>query len=251
MFDLAQASVEAALAAGATYADARAMVGKTESIEALNQVVEGLRVDESAGIGVRALIGSSWGFFAVQDLTTDAARRAGERAAEIARASASVAGPAMTLADVPVVADRYETPHHEHPLEVSLAEKGDLVVEATRLMQEVDGVALARAGLTFWDTEKWFVSSQGHEIYQHLVESGGGMDATAVGETETQRRSYPQSFGHFETGGYEVVRRFDLPGNAPRIAEEAVALLSAPECPSGVTDLVLESSQVALQIHES
>ena len=72
-----------------------------------------------------------------------------------------------------------------------------------------------------------------------------------MGETETQRRSYPQSFGQYESGGYEIIRAFDLPGNAGRIAEEAVALLSAPECPAGTTDLVLESSQVALQIHES
>jgi TldD protein len=48
-----------------------------------------------------------------------------------------------------------------------------------------------------------------------------------------------------------VVRRFDLAGEAPRVAEEAVALLSAPPCPSGEMDLILESSQLALQIHES
>jgi TldD protein len=118
-------------------------------------------------------------------------------------------------------------------------------------MRGVAGVALARAFLTAWDTEKWFVSSQGHRIAQHLVECGGGIDATAVGEAETQRRSYPQSFGQFESGGYEVIRRFDLPGNAERVASEAVALLSAPECPEATTDLVLESSQLALQIHES
>ena len=109
----------------------------------------------------------------------------------------------------------------------------------------------ARAVMTAWDTQKWFVSSQGHRISQHLVECGGGLDATAVGETETQRRSYPQAFGQYQTGGYEVIRRFDLPGHAERVASEAVALLSAPECPEATTDLVLESSQLALQIHES
>jgi TldD protein len=83
-------------------------------------------------------------------------------------------------------------------------------------MLEVEGVAVTTAQLMFWDTEKWFVSSQGHRIAQHLVESGCGMDATAVGEHETQRRSYPQSFGHVETGGYEVIRRFDLPAHACR-----------------------------------
>lgn len=251
MFDVAEAAVEGALAAGAAYADARAMGSRHEELEAQNELVEGLRETEAEGVGVRALVGSSWGFFASAELADGPARAAGQRAAEIARASAVVGGPELTLADVPVVEDEYETPFDEHPFEVSLAEKGDLLVAVTRTMREVAGVALARAALSFWETDKWFVSSQGHRIHQHLVESGGGMDATAVGETETQRRSYPQSFGQFETGGYEVIRRFGLPEHAPRVAEEAVALLTAPECPADVTTLVLESSQMALQIHES
>jgi TldD protein len=43
----------------------------------------------------------------------------------------------------------------------------------------------------------------------------------------------------------------DLPGNGQRIAEEAVALLDAPQCPSGPMDIILEASQVAIQVHES
>ncbi|MGH9005583.1 MAG: PmbA/TldA family metallopeptidase, partial [Acidimicrobiia bacterium] len=249
MFDDATAAAEAALAAGAHYADARVVVSRHQGLEALNGVIEALDQGESAGVGVRALIGSSWGFFATADPAF--ARQAGEQAAAIARASASVPGPAMPLADVPVAEDDFETPHDEDPLAVSLAERGDLVVGVTEAMRAVPGVALARAFLSAWDTEKWFVSSQGHRLHQHLVETGGGMDATAVGESETQRRSYPQAFGQFETGGYEVVRRWDLPGHADQVASEAVAILTADECPSGTTDLILESSQLALQIHES
>ncbi|HZI38296.1 MAG TPA: TldD/PmbA family protein [Acidimicrobiia bacterium] len=249
MFDPAVAAVEGALAAGAEYADARVMVSRRQHLEALNETIESLEQSESAGVGVRALIGSSWGFFATAD--AEEARQAGEAAAAIARASSSVPGPPLALADVPVVEAGYETPHDEDPFAVSLAEKADLIVGVTKTMQAVDGVALARAFLTAWDTEKYFVSSQGHRISQHLVECGGGMDATAVGEAETQRRSYPQSFGQYQAGGYEVIRRFDLPGHAERVASEAVALLTAPECPEATTDLVLESSQLALQIHES
>ncbi len=248
---MARRAVEAALAGGADYADARVVVLRHESLSARNGDLDSLVESEQAGLGIRALHGSSWGFYAVADLGDAAARRAGERAAEIARASAMVSGPKMPLADVPVVTDRYETPHREDPFSISTAEKADLVVGVTDLLRETEGVALARAGVTFWDTEKWFVSSQGHEIFQHLVESGCGMSAMAVGEDETQIRSYPQSFGQFETGGYEVVRRWDMPSAAPRIAEEAVALLRADPCPSGEMDLILEGSQLALQIHES
>src|SRR3546814_4374581 len=48
-----------------------------------------------------------------------------------------------------------------------------------------------------------------------------------------------------------LVRELDLVGNGARIAEEAQALLSAPQCPEAVTTLILGSEQMALQIHES
>jgi TldD protein len=251
VFDLATAAVEGALAAGAAYADARAVHTRTEVVEAQNGRVQQLDRAESVGVGVRALIGSSWGFHAVGDPSDADARRAGETAAAIARASAHVPGDPLRLADVPVEEADYETAHTEDPFSVPLAEKVDMLIGVTTAMLETDGVAIGRASIGFWDTNKWFVSSQGHRIHQHIVESGGGMDATAIGEQETQRRSHPQAFGQFETGGYEVVRRWDFPGNAARLAEEAVALLGADECPEMETSLVLEGSQLALQTHES
>ncbi len=76
--------------------------------------------------------------------------------------------------------------------------------------------------------------------------------ATAVGEPETQRRTYPGIRGQYGTRGWELVRELDLPGNAPRIAEEARQLLTADACPAlDATDLILGSEQMALQIHES
>jgi TldD protein len=251
LYEYAAAAVEGALAAGAAYADARVVLTRTESIDVLNQAVESVDHTESAGVGVRALIGSSWGFYATADLTDRAVRDAGAMASAIARASALVPGAPLELADVPVTQTSWETPYLEDPFSVPLSEKVDLLIGVTAIMQDVPGIALARGDLGFFDTNKWFVSSQGHRIHQHLVESGGGFDATAVGESETQRRSYPQSFGQYETGGYEVIRNWDFPANAPRIAEEAAALLSAPELEEGERSLILEGSQLALQIHES
>ncbi len=251
MFDYARSAVEGALAAGATYADARVVIRREEVIAAQDGEVESVTRAEDAGVGVRALIGSSWGFASTSELTDRAARRAGDEATATAKASALVPGSGLELADVDVAQDAYETPFREDPFAVGLDAKVETVVAATRTMSAVDGVAVSTAKLMFWDTDKWFVSSQGHRIRQHIVESGCGMDATAVGEQETQRRSYPQSFGHVGTGGYEIVRGFDLPGNAQRVAEEAVQLLTAADCPSGEMDVILESSQLALQIHES
>ena len=182
MFEYAAAAVEGALAAGAAYADARVVLTRTESIDVLNQAVESVDHTESAGVGVRALIGSSWGFYATADLTERSARDAGAMASAIARASALVPGAPLELADVPITQTTWETPHVEDPFSVPLAEKVDLLIGVTATMQAVPGIALGRGSLGFFDTNKWFVSSQGHRIHQHLVESGGGFDATAVGE---------------------------------------------------------------------
>jgi TldD protein len=77
------------------------------------------------------------------------------------------------------------------------------------------------------------------------------VDATAIGDGETQRRSYPGVRGQYGTQGWELVRGLDLVANAAKMAEQAVALLEAPQCPEGTTTVVLDSDQVALQIHES
>lgn len=250
MFDVVTAAVEGALAAGAAYADARVMGSRTESMQVVNAVVEDLSQDESVGVGVRALIGSSWGFFATPELSTAAARRAGERAADIARASALVSGPALALPARPAIEAQWSSRFDEDPMAVPLGDKADLLVGVTAAMQGA-GVPLARASYSVWDTEKWFASSEGSRIAQRIVECGAFLDATALGDGESQRRSYPGVLGQYGTRGWELVRELDLPGNAVRVAEEAQALLRAPVCPPATTDLILGSDQVALQIHES
>jgi TldD protein len=75
--------------------------------------------------------------------------------------------------------------------------------------------------------------------------------ATAIGDGETQRRSYPAARGQYATRGWEFVDLLDLEAHAARIGSEARQLLSAPPCPSGETTLILGSEQLALQIHES
>jgi len=68
-----------------------------------------------------------------------------------------------------------------------------------------------------------------------------------------QKRSYPNSFGrHQATAGYEFIEAMDLVAHAPRIAEEAVQLLTAKPCPTDITTtIILDATQVAMQLHES
>ena len=249
-FDQAGAAVQAALDAGARYADARVMVRRTESMSARDGDVEDLSFDDSAGLGVRALVGSSWGFYAVPDLADPSARAAGQRAARIAAASAAVPGPRGELVPAAAIEASWASDCVVDPLGVPLSDKGDLLVRATAAAKSA-GADVAEANYAIWDTRKWFVSSEGHRIDQHIRECGAGVTAIAIGDGEVQRRSWPSHRGQFGTQGWELVDEIDLVGNAPRMAEEARALLTAPLCPSGETTLVLGGEQLALQIHES
>ncbi len=65
-------------------------------------------------------------------------------------------------------------------------------------------------------------------------------------------RTPTSSGGIIRRAGTSLCWTKKLVENAGRVGEEAVALLSAPQCPSfDATTVILDSSQVALQIHES
>jgi len=95
-------------------------------------------------------------------------------------------------------------------------------------------------------------TSEGSFIDQTLFRTGAGYSATAVEGGEVLQRSYPMSFGGQTMGmGYELVKGLALIENAEQTREEAIALLTAKPCPSGKKDLILDGTQLALQIHES
>jgi predicted Zn-dependent protease len=72
----------------------------------------------------------------------------------------------------------------------------------------------------------------------------------AYADGNSQKRSWGGR-GVCQQGGWEVMAMLDLERSAPTIAEEAVALLKAPHCPTGTMDVLLMPDQMMLQIHES
>jgi TldD protein len=180
------------------------------------------------------------------------ADRIAREAVEIARASGLAQKGPIELDDTPPVTDTYRTPYREDPFAISLDEKLRILMDADAAMARVPGVAIREGSVVAGREIKTFASTTGARIDQEIVESGGGIEATAVNESEMQQRSYPSSFGgQVVTGGFEAVRALDLAEHAQETAELAVALLDAPQCPAGEMDLILDSTQVALQIHES
>ena len=252
MLHVAKEAVEAARAAGAHYADARFVHEDSESITVRNQEMEGIDRATSEGVGVRVLVDGYWGFAATARPEGAEIARTAALAVEIARAAARLPREPVKLTEVEPVTGTWASPFQDDPFNVSLEEKVALLMEATRRMQEVDGLAFAEGGIDLYRVRTSFASSEGSAIEQTVLHSGAGLDATAISEGELQRRSYPNSFrGHIAAAGWEHIAKLGLIEEAERTATEAVELLSAADCPSEVTTLVLDSGQMELQVHES
>ena len=252
MKDLAERALNVAQVHGASYADVRVVRREEQSIAVKNGVVGELTQDEDRGFGVRVIADGAWGFASSSLLTLPEVERVAALAVSIARASALVGGQAVDLGAGEVHRGSYHTDVEKDPFAVSLEDKLALLLAADEAMRRIDGIRVSEANLAFVRETKLFASTEGSLVQQVIVESGGGLEATAVGEGEVQKRSYPNSFGrHQGTAGYGFVEALDLAGNAEATAEEAVALLTAPMCPSGTMTLVIGGSQLALQVHES
>ena len=78
-----------------------------------------------------------------------------------------------------------------------------------------------------------------------------GLSVTAHDDGVTQTRSLNGYRGICQQGGVEVLARFGFADAGRRVAEEALELLTAPNCPSGTMDVLLAPDQMILQIHES
>ncbi len=252
MRDLANLALDTARQKGASYADIRFVTDRSRNVNVKNGKVEALSNSESQGFGVRVIVNGAWGFSSSSIVARHEIERVTAEAVEIARASASVFRPPVNLGQPLSIQDHYVTPVELPVFDVSLDDQIKLLLQADAEMRRVPGIMLASGFISTLNTSKIFASTEGSYIEQELSEAGGGIEAYAFSEAGMQRRSYPNSVGGgWETSGYEFVKRLDLSGQAGLIAEQAVQLLSAPVCPTRPTTLILDSSQVALQVHES
>jgi len=244
--------LDAAVRAGADYADVRITDTAKQKVSVRNGVVEGVESSASLGFGVRVIADGAWGFAASSDMGSDAAERVARHAVAIARASATVGGHRVRLSEVPAVEDSWTGPCAIDPFAVSLEDKIELLLEADAAMRAVAGIALATGEVAFLTESKTFASTEGSYIEQRWTESSAGICAYAIDGGDVLPRSYPNSHGGgCYQGGWETIAALDLAAHGTRIAEQAVALLTAPECPSDTTTLVIDGSQIALQVHES
>jgi len=247
--------LDLAIHKGANYADVRLIpYSVSEDISVKNGVVENLEYSELAGFGVRLLLDGVWGFASSSNFVEKEIPHVVDLAFRIAKASVLTRKKSVRLSSALIWKNaQYFSRFAIDPFKVSREEKVDLLVKADQLMRKQSSkVKITECDLSFNRTVKFFSSTEGTNIRQEIVISGGGISARAMEGDEVQIRSYPNSFrGNFATQGFEFIESMNLLNHATRIAAEAEELLSAPDCPEKETTIILMPSQLCLQIHES
>jgi TldD protein len=237
---------------GASYVDARVVDERSRSLATKNGKIGHASDAESHGIGIRVIADGAWGFAASKDLSRPGVENTAARAVAIARASAQVKRENVRLAPEKAVNAEWTSPFRIDPFSISVEQNLELLLKIDAELRAVAGVTLAETSMNFRREESWFSSSEGADIHQTKYSTGAGYSAYVFAGNEIMKRSYPNSFGgQWQNKGYELIEELKLVENARRVAEEAVALHKAEQCPAGTLTIILDSSQLALQIHES
>lgn len=235
---------------GVEYADIRVVDSCKEEIYSENMEIEDLVDSRSKGVGIRVLAEGYLGFYATQD--TGNLKVSALKAIEIAFNSKQAGAYKISMAEKPPIIDHYETPIRINPFNVSKKEKIKAMMDAQRIISNSDGISRTSCTFKFRKDHKTYYDTEGSHIVQNIYQSGGGIAAYAASNNDMQIRSYPDSFGGtYRSAGYEFIHELKLEDNAARIAREAILLVNAEVCPTGIYDVIIDGSQMAIQLHES
>jgi TldD protein len=255
MKDLSARVLNMAQMRGASYADVRVVNRTVQRIGVKDGRVQEMIQQESQGFGVRVIADGAWGFAACsRDDYTDV-DAALNRALQSARASALTKTRDVRLGAPEANKGTFRSAYKMDPFMVPMSDKINLLLKADSEMRRTKTNAVhlvTTSELVFVREEKTFASTEGAYIQQEIVESGCEMQVQATNDAgEVQTRTYPWG-RHQQTRGFEFVLEQQLVENAPRIAQEAIMLLTADACPAcDATTVILSGNQVALQVHES
>ncbi len=169
---VSERALDAASAAGASYADCRVINRTVQKITVKNGVVASVELLEDEGVGIRVITDGAWGFAAVDVLDAAAVEDAARHAVRIARASARVNRVPVRLAPAPALTGEYRTPVVRDPFAVSLDDKVDLLLRTDAAMSHLPQVRIRECSLEFVREQRHFASSEGALLDQTIIEFG-------------------------------------------------------------------------------
>ncbi|WP_298575033.1 TldD/PmbA family protein [uncultured Luteimonas sp.] len=265
---LADAALQAATDAGASYCDVRIGRYLRQSLMTREALVLNVANEESVGVGVRVIAGDAWGFAATSRLDPDAVAAAARQAVAIARANARIQSAPVRLAPAPGVGEvSWRTPIAKNGMAVPIRDKLDLLLSVNAAALEA-GASFVNSRMFLINEQKYFASTDGSYIDQDVHRIWVPFTVTAIDKATGKFRtrdglSAPMGLG-YEYLDADPAQRFELPGgvvaygrsydmraDAIAAARQARDKLKAPSVKPGKYDLVIDPSNLFLTIHEN
>lgn len=247
---LADIALSVAKRAGATYADIRINRYRNEGVSAREKQIQQVMRDQSFGFGVMVLLNGAWGFAASRDVSLETVRRIAGVAVDIAKANSAFEKRAVELAPVSRVKTSWKSAFKKDPFDVPLERKIGFLLGINEVALKVKGVSFINSGMLLINEQKYYASTEGSRIEQHIIRTGTSFSVTAV----DRARGDFQSRGSLPSAqqiGYEYIEDYPWVAEAEQAANEAVQKLKAKSVEPGKYDLVLHPSHLWLTIHES
>jgi predicted Zn-dependent protease len=221
-----------------------------ESVVARQNVMQPIGIGSSAGAMLTVVENGGLGYAATADLSREGILAAIERAREWARAGAACSVVDFSKVAWPQTKGEWHGIERQPWDDFSVADRIGIVMDHTRQLNVNERIVDWSAALHRTKVESLYVTNQGGSVHQTFFYIMPRLVATASDETRTQTRTLG-GLGTCMQGGLEVLDTTGFTSRAREIGEEAVALLEAPNCPTGRMDVVLDPDQMILQVHES
>lgn len=233
----------------ADYISLRSVSSKTVNISVRNEILEGLGSSEDHGVMVEVMIKGQIAYAATNSFDPSEVKRCALKALASAELAHRFGLFHFNEQVRPKVIGEYRSPSSMGMDNFNPSEISDLLMGLSSAMKIHDHLISRSANFSLTETETHLVASNGSDIRQNTIRSSIGMSATAASDKGTQRRTFGDD--QSAQSGLERLDKNKLLQSAARIANEALYLLEAEECPSETLDLLLAPDQMFLQIHES
>jgi predicted Zn-dependent protease len=222
-----------------------------EVLSVRQDILEPMETSQDQGVMVTVCKDSGMGYGATCDLSAEGLEKAVSNALGWAQISRKFPVIDFSKIEMPNPKGSYTTEVKTSWNAVSLNDKIDFLKSACAVLKISDAVVDWQTYLWHVNTHNYYVTSNGGEAYQELSHLIPDISVTANKGAETQKRSLEGMMAYSRQGGFDVLDDIGFNSKAIQVAEEALELLAAENCPSGKMELVLSPSQMMLQIHES
>lgn len=249
MFDLLKQACDTAKKKGCQFADARYLEIRLQQVSSRDLALSNCSESDDRGFGVRVLYDGAWGFASSPTYTSEEVDNVVALAIRIARASAmALRAGGVNWATQESLKLVFESKCKRDPFSVSLEDKADILISANQVMLKNKSVMRAQGYLLFKRVQRWYVNTEGSELASDVTSSESVISAIAVGNDDFQERNWKAPS---TSQGFEVYKKQEFLGQAERVAAEAEEKLSARLSPEGDFDIVTDSENLSLTIHES